>query len=59
MNDRENPGGDRPVSEELLRLLVCPIAHSDLRVEGTDLICTRCGRRYPVEDGIPNMLVEV
>lgn len=43
---------------ELMDLLVCPVDKQDLRLEGTELVCTSCGRRYPVEDGIPNMLVE-
>lgn len=54
-NDRES---ESVVSDELLKLLVCPLDHAELRVERSDLVCTRCGRRFPVEDGIPNMLTE-
>ena len=46
------------VSEELLAILVCPECHSALREEGDELVCTGCGLRYPVRDGIPVMLVE-
>jgi hypothetical protein len=42
---------------DLLELLVCPIDKAPVRQAGDRLICTRCGRRYPIEDGIPNMLV--
>ncbi len=59
MNDEKNGGSKQIISEELIRLLVCPIDHAALRVEGSDLVCTQCERRYPVEEGIPNMLVEV
>ncbi len=46
------------LSAQLMDLLVCPVDKQDLRLEGQELICTSCRRRYPIEDGIPNMLVE-
>ena len=48
----------RAVPSDLLEILVCPIDKATLRAEASALICTQCGRHYPVEDGIPNMLVE-
>jgi uncharacterized protein len=46
-----------PIDAELLALLVCPVDHAPLTEERTALVCTRCGRRYPIRDGIPVMLV--
>jgi uncharacterized protein YbaR (Trm112 family) len=46
------------VNEALLSLLVCPLGKAALRREGDTLICTRCGPRFSIEDGIPNMLIE-
>ncbi|MGH2562003.1 MAG: Trm112 family protein [Thermomicrobiales bacterium] len=46
------------VGAELLDLLACPLDYAAVRLEGSELICTTCGRRYPIENGIPNMLVE-
>ncbi len=46
------------ISPDLLEILVCPVDKADLRLEGQRLICTACGRVYPIEDGIPIMLVE-
>jgi uncharacterized protein YbaR (Trm112 family) len=48
------------ISPELAAVLVCPVDKAQLRedVEGSRLVCTGCGRRYPVRDGIPIMLVE-
>ncbi|MEA2511773.1 MAG: uncharacterized protein QOF01_45 [Thermomicrobiales bacterium] len=46
------------ISPDLLAILVCPIDKQELRLEGSRLICTSCGRSYPIEDGIPNMLVD-
>ncbi len=45
-------------SEELLSLLVCPLGKAPLRREGESLVCTRCGPRFLIKDGIPDMLIE-
>ncbi len=52
--------------KSLLDILACPVCKGDLDVEVTEedqeeiisgeLICKKCGERYPVEEGIPNML---
>ena len=46
------------VPEDLLAILVCPRCHQPVRPEGDTLVCTGCGLRYPVRDGIPVMLPE-
>jgi uncharacterized protein YbaR (Trm112 family) len=46
------------IPRELMEILVCPSCHGDLREEEIELVCTGCGLRYPVRDGIPIMLVE-
>jgi len=46
------------IKEELLALLVCPLGRAPLRLEGETLVCTKCGLRYAINDGIPNMLYE-
>jgi uncharacterized protein len=49
-----------PIDPRLLAILICPACHGELS-ELTDdrgLECSRCGRVYPVRDGIPVMLVE-
>ena len=51
-------GAELPISQELLSILVCPIDKQAVRLEGESLVCTACARVYPIEDGIPNMLVE-
>lgn len=47
-----------PVDKDLLEILACPVDKEPVREEGDRLVCTRCGRRYPVRDGIPVMLVD-
>ena len=48
------------VSQELIDLLVCPVDHApiDYKERRKVIICTSCGRHYPVRDNIPVMLVE-
>ena len=46
------------VDKELLEILACPVDKAPLREESDRLVCTACGRRYPVRDGIPVMLVD-
>lgn len=51
-------GSGDVVDPALLELLACPACHGRLRQEGERLVCGGCGRRYPVRDGIPVLLVE-
>lgn len=48
------------IDPALAEVLVCPVDKQDLveDVEARRLVCSECGRRYPVRDGIPIMLVE-
>jgi uncharacterized protein YbaR (Trm112 family) len=48
------------IDPALAEILVCPVDHGGLEEEelASRLVCTVCGRRYPVRDGIPVMLVE-
>jgi uncharacterized protein YbaR (Trm112 family) len=40
----------------VVRLLACPVEQGAVRLEESELVCTQCGRRYPVQSGIPRML---
>ena len=48
------------LSPELLEILVCPKCKGELeyRAEPEALVCRACRLVYPVEDGIPIMLIE-
>ena len=46
------------VPQELLDILVCPVDRAKVHLEDNRLVCERCGRAYPVRDGIPIMLEE-
>jgi uncharacterized protein YbaR (Trm112 family) len=47
-----------PIAADLLQILACPVDHAPVTDATTHLVCTSCGRRYPVRDGIPVMLVD-
>jgi uncharacterized protein YbaR (Trm112 family) len=48
----------RPISDELLEILACPVCKTAVRLEDNKLVCDTCGRRYRIEDGIPIMLID-
>jgi uncharacterized protein len=61
-----NTGADAPRREgldpTLLEILACPDDKSPViyqkEGEAERLTCTKCGKRYPVRDGIPVMLID-
>lgn len=44
----------------LLEILVCPACHGAVEEKERRkvLVCTDCGLQYPIQDGIPVMLVD-
>jgi hypothetical protein len=46
------------VDQRLLDLLACPACHGAVHQDDDRIVCGDCGRRYPIRDGIPIMLVE-
>ncbi len=48
------------ISADLPEILACPACDARPKVvlENDRLTCTECGRRYPIRNGIPVMLVE-
>lgn len=48
------------IDPELLEILACPLCKEEVKLikDGEGLQCVKCGRIYPVRDGIPIMLVD-
>ncbi len=46
------------INKDFLDILACPACKADVRLEDERIVCTKCGRRYPVKDDIPIMLID-
>ena len=47
------------IDKELLDILACPACKADVKLEGGErIVCTKCGKRYPIKDDIPIMLID-
>ena len=55
-----NNNKEKQVSDELLAILVCPKSKGELEYDrdNNELICRKSGLAYPVENGVPIMLVD-
>lgn len=58
MIDREALVSDTHTNE-FLQLLACPKCHAELRMvsQPEGFACEPCKLLYPIEDGLPNMLI--
>lgn len=46
------------IDKDLLAILACPACKADIEEKQGKIVCLGCGRKYPIRDGIPIMLVE-
>ena len=46
------------IDKELLEILACPACKAPVTQQGDRIVCTKCGRRYPIRNEIPVMLVD-
>jgi uncharacterized protein YbaR (Trm112 family) len=53
---KEETAASGPV--RALDLLACPACYGSLQPEPLAAVCAGCGRRYPVRDGIPVLIVD-
>ena len=49
---------NEPLDNDLYSILACPSCKADVRyTDDKDALgCVKCGRRYPIQDGIPIMM---
>ena len=46
------------IDKELLAILACPACQGDVKLKEEKIVCVSCGRKYPIKNGIPVMLVD-
>jgi hypothetical protein len=46
------------IDKELLDILACPSCKADVELKGNRIVCKKCGRKYPIKDGVPVMLID-
>ena len=46
------------IDPKLLEILACTACKVEVKLQEDPLVCVKCGRRYPIRDGIPVMLIE-
>lgn len=47
-----------PLDPKLMEILACPACKEPVTQEGDRIVCGGCGKRYPIRDGIPIMLID-
>ncbi len=46
------------IDKELLDILACPACKGDVELKDNRVVCKSCGRKYPVRNGIPVLLID-
>ena len=46
------------IDQSLLDILACPACRGDVKEADSKIVCLKCGRKYPIKDGIPILLVD-
>ena len=46
------------IDNDMISLLCCPLGKADLIIENGNILCSRCGVKFTVRDGIPVLLIE-
>ena len=46
------------IDKELISILACPACKGNVEQQDQRIVCVECGRRYPIKEGVPVMLVD-
>jgi uncharacterized protein YbaR (Trm112 family) len=46
------------IDPKLLEILACPACGGDVSLKSEKIVCLKCGRQYPIKNGIPVLLAD-
>lgn len=46
------------IDKKLIDIMACPACKGDVFEKDNKIVCKGCGKRYPIKDGIPIMLID-
>jgi uncharacterized protein YbaR (Trm112 family) len=46
------------IDPKLLEILACPACGGDVQEKDQRIVCLKCGRQYPIKNGIPVLLAD-
>ncbi len=46
------------IDPKLLEILACPACGGELELKDDKIVCVKCGRTYPIKNGIPVLLAD-
>ncbi len=46
------------IDSKLLEILACPACGGNVELQDNKIICIKCGRKYPIKNGIPVLLAD-
>lgn len=46
------------LNPELIEILCCPLGKTPLKLYENFLVCTKCGLKFPIREGIPVMVLD-
>ena len=51
---------EEPIPKDLFDILACPLCKAELEYTKNKkgFVCSNCGSKYPIEDGIPVMMAK-
>ena len=46
------------IDPKLLEILACPACGGEIKLKDNRIVCLKCGRKYPINNGIPVLITD-